>query len=262
MNNQTSIAAAEMADAKFVHAYLRALAGRSGTTAAGPFVILFGADPDPFGNYAIPQDGAEPTAAHVAELAAVFRARNRRPRLEYVPAAAPAVEAALMAAGFTVELRPPLLTRRPRVTAPVPDLDGVELFAPTTEDELRQAVAVQRMAFGQSETVSDGQVRSRLRFLAAGGRLAAARDRARGTVVGAGAHMPLIEGVTEIVGIGVRPAFRRRGIGEAITRLLAAEAFAAGAELAFLSAANDAACRIYEQAGFVRRMPMLHISLG
>jgi GNAT superfamily N-acetyltransferase len=60
------------------------------------------------------------------------------------------------------------------------------------------------------------------------------------------------EGVCELAGIGVRERFRRRGIAAALTAATAAEAFAAGAELCFLTPGDDGAERVYARAGFAR----------
>ena len=55
---------------------------------SGPFVIRFDADwATPFANYAIPDDGAQPTAADIDALVLAFRDRERLPRLEYLPPA-------------------------------------------------------------------------------------------------------------------------------------------------------------------------------
>ncbi len=79
-------------------------------------------------------------------------------------------------------------------------------------------------------------------------------DQASGKVLGGGAHVPRAEaGVTELVGIGVRPSARRRGIGLAIAARLAADARQNGIDTVFLSADSDAVARIYARAGFVRR---------
>ncbi|MET8144738.1 GNAT family N-acetyltransferase [Sphaerisporangium sp. NPDC005288] len=70
----------------------------------GGFVV--GVDPSttsPFINYATPLPGARPTGRDVAALIDAFRERGLKPRLEFAPDAAPAVEAALSEAGFTVE---------------------------------------------------------------------------------------------------------------------------------------------------------------
>jgi predicted GNAT family acetyltransferase len=58
--------------------------------------------------------------------------------------------------------------------------------------------------------------------------------------------------VAEIVGVGTLPAFRRRGLGAAVTARLAELAVERGLTTVFLSAADDAAARVYEGVGFRR----------
>jgi ribosomal protein S18 acetylase RimI-like enzyme len=67
--------------------------------------------------------------------------------------------------------------------------------------------------------------------------------------VGVGSHNPL-ESVTEIVGVAVLPALRRRGAATALTRLLVADALQRGVQTVFLSANDAGAARIYERIGF------------
>jgi hypothetical protein len=78
-------------------------------------------DPGPYLNYATPLPGAEPTATEVAALVHAFRTRELLPRVEFVPAAAPAVAPALLAAGGRSRPSTPSwsapLTRTPRTRA-------------------------------------------------------------------------------------------------------------------------------------------------
>jgi len=255
MQSESSTTSADLADAITVQTYLRSRA--SGGPRVGPFWILFSpGDRGPFANYAIPEDGAEPTAAEIAALVATFRGRKRRPRLEYAPAAAPAVEPALLAAGFAVEMRPPLMTRRPDIAVPAPELKGFDLAFVDDAERLDQAARVQTEAFGGDEPDAQWLART----VARGGRVLVAYRRETGTAAGSGAFIPPIDGVTEVVGIAVRPDFRRRGLAQAITAMLAQDAFAAGCVLVFLSAAGEAQSEIYARAGFVRRSPMLFIA--
>jgi hypothetical protein len=74
-----------------VHAYLRAIVGARAVH-VGPFLGSFDDyDAGMFRAYAIPDDDATPTRAHIAELVAVFTDRSRTPRL--------------LAAGFLPERR-------------------------------------------------------------------------------------------------------------------------------------------------------------
>ncbi len=56
--------------------------------------------------------------------------------------------------------------------------------------------------------------------------------------------------MTEIVGIGVLPRARGRGIGAAVASALAADAQRLGLGTVFLSAQDDAVARVYERVGF------------
>lgn len=69
--------------------------------------------------------------------------------------------------------------------------------------------------------------------------------------VGGGSYAPVDE-VAELAGIGVLPAFRRRGLAAAVTHALAADALTHGVTTVFCSAADDAVARVYGGIGFDR----------
>ncbi len=58
--------------------------------------------------------------------------------------------------------------------------------------------------------------------------------------------------VVEIAGVATLPAFRRRGLGAALTLALARQALESGAELVFLSASSNEVARVYLSVGFRR----------
>jgi predicted GNAT family acetyltransferase len=64
-------------------------------------------------------------------------------------------------------------------------------------------------------------------------------------------HQPVGD-VTEVVGVATLPAFRRRGLGAAVTGLLVADARARGVETVFLTAGDEEIARVYARLGFVR----------
>jgi predicted GNAT family acetyltransferase len=64
-----------------------------------------------------------------------------------------------------------------------------------------------------------------------------------------GSHNPVGD-ATEIVGVGTLPAFRRRGIGAAVTSILVEDAFGRGISVVLLSAGDDAVARVYARLGF------------
>jgi ribosomal protein S18 acetylase RimI-like enzyme len=60
----------------------------------------------------------------------------------------------------------------------------------------------------------------------------------------------VVDDVAEITGVTTLPAYRRRGIGAAVTAVLAEEAVRRGARLLWLSATDDAVARVYSRLGF------------
>ena len=121
-----------------VQSYLRAVAVTAyETERVSPFQAGFNLRSDnPYRNYAIPDDDARPTTQDVIALVEAYRHRGRRPRVEYAPAASPAVEAALLEGGFTVQARLPLMICRPGALRDQPQPEGVELVVPATDEEL------------------------------------------------------------------------------------------------------------------------------
>ena len=186
-----------------------------------------------------------------SDLEAAFIRRRRKPRLEYIAAAAPEVEAALLARGFAVEQRYPILTC---LADEVRDLLGIEVTEARAEADIVAAAEALSEAYGNDAPYPDPL----RRLIEQGGVLAIVRDGE--TLAGAGMATPRHEGVTEIAGIGVREKFRRRGIAGALTAFLARAAFARGATLAWLTPGSDGAERVYERAGFRRASEQLHIS--
>lgn len=120
----------------------------------GGFVAGFDpATSSPYINYATPHPGARPTRDDVRALVAAFRERGLVPRLEFAPDAAPAVEAALRDAGFTVEETHPYLVCTPATLIP-PHRDGrhpaVPVETPSCDEEYAAVDAAQAESFGGS----------------------------------------------------------------------------------------------------------------
>lgn len=176
-------------------------------------------------------------------LRAAFAAHDLRPRLEFVAECAPGLEDALLGAGFEIEDRLPVMTCTRDQARTVLPPDGVTL-TPVAPDDAPAYRILGAEAFGSPPPTE--------RELAApppaGGLLA----RLDGEPVGIGVHTTVAEGVSEVAGIGVREAFRRRGIAAAITYAAATAAFLEGAELCFLTPGDEGAERVYARAGFTR----------
>ena len=236
--------------------YLRATITRSENhLRIGPFLAGFDAgDYNLYRNYAVPDEVARPGTVDVEALIAAFEERSRRPRLEYIADTAPEVEQALLAAGFAVEKRYPILVCTPGLLRDA-SATGIEVTLALNDQDIVDAADVGAEAY--DDEVYPDPLR---RLVAQGGVLAIARDPDSGLAVGAGMATPVHEGVSEVAGIGVRVAYRRRGIAGAMTSCLAREAFARGIDLAWLTPGSDDAERIYARAGFVRASEQLHIS--
>jgi N-acetylglutamate synthase-like GNAT family acetyltransferase len=236
-----------------IQAYMRkAAALNREVEQIGPFFATFTAHSDnPFLNYAIPDPGAEPGAGDIQALIAAFRRHERVPRLEYLPGLAPAVEPALLAAGFAVEDRLPLMDCPAGAIVDQPPPAGFELLFPATDEEHLGVALAQAEAFGEEPPTEAEIARARKR-IADGGLAVYARDAATGEAAGGGACTPLRDGLSEVVGVAVREAYRKRGLGGAITLMLTKAAYDAGADTVFLTPAGDPQERVYARVGYRR----------
>ncbi|MEV8096884.1 GNAT family N-acetyltransferase [Kitasatospora sp. NPDC085879] len=229
----------------------------------GGFVAGF--DPDttsPFINYATPLPGAVPTAADVAGLVTAFRERGLKPRLEFAPDAAPAVEAALRAAGFTVEAEHQYLVCTPATLTPPRhgDAPGPVVEAPTGDADYAAVDAALSEAFsGEFASSPEGTARLR-RTDEQGGAVRFVRSPDGGCAGGAACSAPAV-GTAELAGVGTRPEFRGRGIAAAVTADLTATLFGRGAASVWLEYSGDGSRRVYERIGFRPQGRRLYIAL-
>lgn len=242
------------------HMRRAAAAGRS-TEQVGPFLATYSAgSTNPFVNYAIPDDGASPTPSDVEALVSAYRRRELMPRVEFLVDTAPAVEAALLDAGWSVERRIPVMLCPPgTVVGPAP-VPGVELAVPTGDDDLRGMIEAQFEAFGEVADISDADLADARERIRAGGFAVVARDLATDVAAGGGVAEAVVDGTAEVAGIGVRTAFRRRGLGGAITAFLTRAVHDAGGKTVFLTPAGVPEQRLYERVGYVPAGMMLHLS--
>ncbi len=217
---------------------------------AGAFVLYVNPGSDhPFSNYAIPADGA--VIDNGAALVAAARERGLVPRLEYIEPCFPPVEQALAPSGFRREGRLRLMscTAVNRLEVPA----GVELADVGIRSPLAAAtLTATNAAFGEGPA-SDGDVAAW-----PGRGVAALVD---GQVVGGASWTTIIDGITEIAGVGVIETMRRRGIGGALTAAAVSAAFAAGATLAVLTPGDDITAQVYQRVGFTDTTTMLHLRI-
>jgi ribosomal protein S18 acetylase RimI-like enzyme len=235
-----------------VQSYIRATAieGRE-VERIGPFLATFTArSANPFLNYAIPDDGARPSKSDVAGLTAAFERRRLIPRLEFLTGAAPSVEAVLVENGYALERRVPLMICPSGAVVAQPAPGGIELLIPESDAELSGMISAQDEAFGEPGTVSAESLQNRRDQLERGGLAVLARACATGESAGGALGTPLIDGTTEVVGVGVRAKYRHRGIGAALTEFLTRTAFERDAWTVFLTPDGVPEERLYARVGF------------
>lgn len=247
---------------RLVAGYIRAGLRRSSVVRVGPFSVLYDpATDNVWRNYAVPDDGATPDAEDVAALVAWFRARGRTPRLEYVPAAAPAVEGVLREAGFVVEGRPPLMACRPGEMVKPPAVDGVTVAVVAADGDLHDVADAQHAAYGEPEPPGPADVARLRATVDCGGVVVLARDTDAGEPIGGGLCTAPVDGISELAAVGVITSHRRRGIATAVTALLTETAHARGARLVWLEPAGEREAAVYARVGFRTSGHKLWISL-
>jgi GNAT superfamily N-acetyltransferase len=239
-----------------LQAYIRKAAALThDVVEAPPFLLFFNPSDDlRFYNYGVP---VEPVSClpdgTLASLRAVFAARNRLLRFEFIQETAPDLAAAFAAAGLAEEGRNPLLVCTPdslRCAAEVPGLAIRRLTPESPRADLAAFISVQGRSFGEEDRVdpTDAQVDDLRRRSGQGSHyfLGLLND----IPVAAGAHTAPLDGFTELAGIATLAEYRRRGIAGALVTVMTQAAFQAGVQVAFLSAADEHAGRVYERVGF------------
>lgn len=228
----------------------------------GPFCLFVASRGWPY--YARPRLGGRGVIS-AADVEALIDAQDSFgvPRkIEWVHETTPELSAAASAVGLTVEQHallvldgdPVVRTTHAvlsRMKADDPDLFGVQaaiavgfanpgtgVGAPSIEAR-DAAVAGLGHADHMAEQIASGRTV-----------MVGAIDDVAGPV-GGGSYNPW-GGVAEIVGVGVLPAYRRRGIAGALTSFLARHALDAGCRTVFCSADDDDVARVYAESGFRR----------
>ena len=232
--------------------------------AVGPFTLFVNDGPG-WKYYARPTPGVERvTAPDVARVLERQTALGLPQTFEWVADLVPAVAEAAGKAGLSVALHP-LMHLPLDGFIPVSPPEGFDVRLVDSEDDLAAVQAVGGVAFGTpgTEPGPEGaaEVTAAARAVPANvlrfvqdrldrGVTVTAAAFSKGLPIAIGSHQPL-DGVTEIVGVGTTPAFRRRGLGRAITSLLVEDATARGVNTIFLSAGDDTIARVYATLGFV-----------
>jgi GNAT superfamily N-acetyltransferase len=228
----------------------------------GPFTIFLNDGPG-WRYYARPTGGVASVSRHDVEA---LRARQRElgqpESIEWVEELVPSLGEAATRAGLSVASHPLLRLDEVRESHA---LSGIDVRLVEPDDDLAVVQAVAAIAFSNPGTAAGPQDERELADVAAGAPqdvLAFVADRmARGLTVTAaafvdgvpvsvGSHQP-VAGATEIVGVGTLPAFRRKGLGAAVTSFLVRDALDRGVETVVLSAGDDLIADVYRRVGFV-----------
>ncbi len=235
----------------------------SDTEEHGPFTIFVSKGGWPY--YARPRLGltGEVSADDVTSVLARLKELGVPEAIEWVHENTPSLRAAAVAAGLSVGDYPLLVL----------DGDPVERVSPCDvrrlgpeDPDLGVVRAAIHVGFSQDDTrTGTASAPERDALAAEGGSdvdhlssvLAAGRSVMYGAfdqelgAVGGGSHNPRGD-VTEIVGVGVLPSMRRRGIAGHLTWELTRDARAAGVTTFFMSAGSEDVARIYEGVGYRR----------
>lgn len=220
----------------------------------GPFRVFI--DPlhrDKYGSFAQPDQHARAAAlaAALPEVLALFGANGRQPRTEHIEEVCPALADVVEAAGWTLSERVAVMvvTSESFRLPSRPDGLTIERLEPDAPEDLIHTFSrTQDRAFGgeghvmTAEAVAGWRERAEHNVCIAG--------RLGGEMVGTAVSLRATRGASEVVGVATLPGHRRRGIAAALTGAAVAAAFAGGAEVSWLSAADAAAERIYGRLGF------------
>ena len=232
----------------------------------GPFTLFVRRDAGwPY--YARPTPGCQGVQPSDVDLVRVRqRALGLPETFEWIVDVVPSVGPAATESGLAVSEHPLMYLD---VLLPSRPPDGFEVRMAEPQDDLAMLHAVAEVGFRNrgtapgpagvadaEEIVSRGTDAKLLatmheRWDAGLTVSAAAFDVRTGKPVAVGAHQPL-EGTTEIVGVATLPAFRRRGLGAAVTSALVRDALMRNCHTVFLTADDDAVARVYQDVGFRR----------
>jgi ribosomal protein S18 acetylase RimI-like enzyme len=257
---------ADIALLRRIDAYLDA-APRTGARAEtiGPFTLFIN-EGHGWRYYARPTPGADGTTAEaIQRVRGRQRALGQPEAIEWIGELAPGLGAATAADGMLV-VDHPLMVLSTDALADRPPVEGVDVEIVDPDDDLAALSAVAEVGFASPGTAvgtanaadaasaaarqpAETIAFQRGRMLA--GLTIASAARVSGVIAAVGWHQPL-DGASEIVGVATLPAYRRRGLGSAVTATLVADALDRGVRTVFLSADDDDVARVYARVGFRR----------
>jgi ribosomal protein S18 acetylase RimI-like enzyme len=228
-----------------------ALAEGSDTYETSRFRLHVWRTPDPFyRNVAVPLRSSEAWPPAVVELRALCERHERRPRVEFFAELWPDLEGALEEAGFIAEARAPVLvTEQAPPWAALGEAEIVALTGDAPLTLLRACLEGAAAAFHEPTAMLAPGELERLQEGLASGSLQSVTVLA-GRVPASGASLAGRGPVAELLGVWTSPEHRRRGWARAACVHLLTRFFAAGGEVAWLTAASSAGLGLYRELGF------------
>jgi GNAT superfamily N-acetyltransferase len=228
----------------------------------GPFSLFVARRGWPY--YARPRLGGRGTVT-AADVEALIDAQDSLglPRkIEWVHETTPELSAAASAAGLIVEHHallvldgdPMVRTTQAvlkRMKADDPDLLGVQAAIAVGFANPGTGIGASSLEARDAAVASLGHAGHMAAQIASGRTVMVGAINDVAGPVGGGSYNPCA-GVAEIVGVGVLPAYRRRGIAGALTSFLARHALDADCRTVFCSADDDDVARVYAASGFRR----------
>lgn len=223
------------------------------TEECGPFTVFVARPENGWQFYARPRLGLDEAIAEddVRRLLARQGELGVPQSLEWVhettPTLLPTVRKAL-GDDIAVE-RCPLQVLGPELRVDARNAEGSHRTVAGDDPDLPLVVGAVRAAFGGQDDVTPATLGPHRELISSGQAIVVAAYDAEGRIVGGGTAAPRGT-VSELMGIAVVPAARRRGHGAAITAALVAAARAVGVRTLFLSAGTPAAAELYAGLGF------------
>ena len=249
-----------------IEEYLDAAPRSAATTEqVGPFTV-FVKGPGTWSYYARPSPGSRDiSAGDVEDVRRRQRELGLAETFEWLADLQPDLASTLREAGLDV-IEYPLLVLPEGASIRAPTPEGFEVRLAGPGDDLARLQAVPALAFANPGTAPGtvglddlppaaerfaGEAVAFLRARVEEGLTVAAAAWQGEDPVSVGMHQP-VGGVSEVVGVGTLPAFRRRGLGAGVTAALVEDALRLGVQTVFLTAGNQEIARVYERVGFRR----------
>lgn len=201
--------------------------------------------------YALPQHPITGADEPLQNLRRICAEHDWLLHVEFIEEFTPGLGEMLEQLGMSVNLEEAWLVATPSTLREPPAVPGITFVSLSSESDLedvREGWNANVLGFDPQGTLgSDEDIEGFRRKLVTS---RAFTTRLDSQPVGSGMYSEIYAGVAELIGISTLAGYRRRGIAALTTAHIAQSAFAAGVEVAYLTAAHEEARRIYERLGF------------